>query len=214
MFPRVSAEKKHVALTFDDGPQRTYTAMILDALKEHDAKATFFVLGHRIPDMADIIKRIADEGHSIGCHSYNHLNLVLFKRDKISQQIDMTNALIREITGVETDIIRPPFGNRNDTLISIAKEKNMSIILWNIDPRDWNTKNPDKVSDSILKNIKDGDIILLHDVFKSSAEAAVKVIETLTKRGFELVTVQELIELKSGEMLPGNIYKNGFGTEL
>ena len=212
MLPRASAAK-HVALTFDDGPQRTYTTLILDALKEHDAKATFFVLGHRIPGMADIVRRITDEGHSIGCHSYNHLNLVLFQKDKITQQIDMTNALIREITGVETNIIRPPFGNRNDTVISISKEKNMSVILWNIDPRDWNTKNPDKVSDSILNSVKDGDIILLHDVFKSSAEAAVRVIETLTKRDFELVTVQELIELKSGEMLPGGIYKNGFGTE-
>ena len=212
IFP-AKEEKKYAALTFDDGPQRTYTTMILDALKEHNAHATFFVLGHKIPNTEDIIKRCVDEGHSVGCHTYNHLNLVHYKKDKIEQQLDMTNALIREITGVEINIIRPPYGNRNDTVISLSKEKNMSVILWSIDPRDWSTKNPDKISDAILNSVKDGDIILLHDVFKPSAIAAVKVIEELTRRGFELVTVQELIEIKAGKMIPGGIYKHGFGTD-
>lgn len=202
--------KKYVALTFDDGPQRQNTTRLLDGLKEYGAKATFFILGHRISSMTDIIERMHNEGHSIGCHTYNHKILTGLSKAQIIYQLDETNRLITEITDEDVLLLRPPYGAKNSTVVSVAKEKNMSIITWDVDPRDWKYMDAEAIAEHIIGRAQDGDIILLHDIYPTSVDAALIVVEKLSEEGFVFVTVDELINMHSG-LEAGSVYRNGRG---
>ena len=204
-------ETKYIALTFDDGPESTFTPRLLDILAENNAKATFFVLGHRLERNADVLRRIAAEGHCIGNHSYNHKNLTVISTEAFHEQVDITNRLIKEITGYDAQLLRPPYGDRNQSVVDLLKEKNMSIIIWDIDPKDWQSKDSGAVYEHVVARAHDGDIILLHDIYESSVAAAEKIIVDLTAKGYVFVTVPELIG-RYGEMEPGGVYRNGKGT--
>ena len=155
---------KRVALTFDDGPSSECTPRLLDILKKENVKATFFLVGKNIKENEDIVIRMKNEGHLIGNHTFNHSQLTKLGFDEAVEEINTTNAWITNISGYTPEYIRPPFGSFTDELLS---ETSMSVVMWNVDPLDWKYKNKDIVTDKILKNVKNGDIILMHDIFES-----------------------------------------------
>ncbi|MEE0959773.1 MAG: polysaccharide deacetylase family protein [Lachnospiraceae bacterium] len=177
-------EEKFVAITFDDGPNRSTTEKLLDGLKQRDVKATFFVIGENIEGNEDIIRRMKEEGHEIGNHTYTHCDLSRVSRDCALKEIDKTNELIYKITGEMPQYIRPPFGNTSDRIFYIEE---MTVVLWQVDPMDWNTNNADKVVNLVVKNVKPNDIILLHDIYDSSVSAALRIIDELQDEGYVFV---------------------------
>ena len=182
--------KPRIALTFDDGPHPVYTPKLLDGLKERNVKATFFVVGKNIEGREDIIKRMDEEGHLIGNHTYDHVKITGLPEEEACAQITKTSELVKEITGKNTEFVRPPFGAW-DKKLECGFE--MFPVLWSIDPRDWTTKNVDAVVQKVLSRAEENSIILLHDYYDSSVEAALKIVDALLERGFEFVTVDELV---------------------
>lgn len=190
---QVAYEIKKVALTFDDGPNAIYTEELLDGLKERNVKATFFITGENIKENERVIKRMYAEGHLLGNHTYSHANLNKLSFKEAYQEINDTNAYIYNLTGYKVEYLRPPFGTCSK---EVQKEVNMDIVMWDVDPLDWRDQNSTLVSGRILKSVRSGDIILLHDIFGSSVEAAIKVIDELQSEGYVFVRVDEMNESK------------------
>lgn len=184
------AVRKRVALTFDDGPHPVYTEELLDGLKERGARATFFVIGENIPGREDLIRRMDAEGHLIGNHTYDHVKISDMDVESACQQIEKTSSLIREIVGYDTEYVRPPFGEWNKKLECSFV---MIPVLWDVDPRDWTTGNVSDIVRRVLEDTEDGDIILLHDCYESSVQAALEIVDRLQEQEYEFVTVDELI---------------------
>ena len=180
---------KVVALTFDDGPSR-YTSMLLDGLKERDVKVSFFVLGSKAEKNYEILKRMSDEGHLIGNHTYSHKNLYRLSAEEIFNEIDKTNLIIESITGTSTKYLRPSYGLYNQKIEELT---NMKIILWNLDTLDWKIKNSKQITRRVVSTVKDGSIILMHDVYKTSVKAALDIIDKLQEEGYTFLRVDELM---------------------
>ncbi len=183
-------EEKKIAITFDDGPSPIYTVKLLDGLKERDVKATFFVLGMNAEKYPEIIERMQEEGHLIGNHTYSHIQLRSGNRQKFRDELIKTNEIISGITGKEVQYVRPPYGTWDKEL---EEELNMFPVLWNVDPNDWCTSSTDCVIRNITEKAKENSIILLHDCYQSSVDGALASIDILQERGFEFVTVEELL---------------------
>lgn len=182
--------KPRVALTFDDGPHSVYTQQLLDGLKERGVKATFFLIGKSIAGKEDLVKRMAEEGHLIGNHTYDHVKLTSLSREEACLQLTKTSEAVKAVTGKDTEYVRPPFGEWNGQLeCGIA----MFPVLWSVDPLDWTTENVDRVVEKVVADIEENDIVLLHDIFESSVEAALQIVDILQEEGYEFVTVDELI---------------------
>lgn len=179
-----------VALTFDDGPHPVYTPQLLDGLNERGVHATFFVVGKNILGNEALLKRMETEGHLIGNHTYSHVKLSELNIARACAEVEKTNALICEVTGKEPEFIRPPFGEWKKAMECSFE---MIPVLWDVDPLDWTTKNTALVVERVLKDTKPGDIILLHDYYQSSVDAALEIVDALTERGYKFVTVDELI---------------------
>lgn len=179
-----------VALTFDDGPHPVYTLQLLDGLNERGVHATFFVVGKNILGNEALLKRMETEGHLIGNHTYSHVKLSELDIARACAEVEKTNALICEVTGKEPEFIRPPFGEWKKAMECSFE---MIPVLWDVDPLDWTTKNTALVVERVLKDTKSGDIILLHDYYQSSVDAALEIVDALTERGYKFVTVDELI---------------------
>ena len=182
--------RPRVALTFDDGPHPVYTKRLLDGLQSRGIRATFFVVGENISGSEDLIRRMADEGHVIGNHTYSHIKLSGITDAEACGEVQKTDALVRELTGSGTEFIRPPFGSWKKTL---ECEMEMIPVLWDVDPLDWTTKNTGVIVQRVLEDVEPGDIILLHDFYGSSVDAALEIADQLLAQGYELVTVDELI---------------------
>ena len=185
-----SAEKKKVAITFDDGPNPDYTPDLLKGLKERGVSATFFLLGKEVEKYPELVEQMHAEGHLIGTHSYEHVNLCNLTDEKAIEQVDKTNALIEKITGERPQFIRPPYGCWKKNL---DYKTSMIEVLWDVDPLDWKTGNSDVVVSRVLKNVEEGDIILLHDASASSVKAALSIIDKLQEAGYLFVTVDEIV---------------------
>ncbi len=183
-------ELKMVALTFDDGPHAKYTEKLLDGLKERGIKATFFLIGESIEGKEELVKRMSEEGHLIGNHTYYHTQLTKVSTEKACTEIWKTNTIIYEVTGKMPEYIRPPFGEWNEELACAVE---MLPVLWDIDPLDWKYQNKDRIVKHVINNVKDGDIILLHDVYGTSVEAALEIVDKLKEKGYIFVTVDELM---------------------
>lgn len=186
----VQEEKKRVALTFDDGPSPRYTEKLLDGLKERDVKASFFIIGENVEGNEDILKRMAQEGHIIGNHTFSHVQLSTVSYDVGLKEIEETNNSIFNACGVMPEYIRPPYGSWNDRM---TMDVNMTEVLWNVDPLDWQVSDSSLVTKRVLKCVDDGSIILLHDVYESSVDAALEIVDALQKEGYEFVTIDELL---------------------
>jgi len=201
----IDPNKPMVALTFDDGPSKNYTPIILDILKENNANATFFVLGSEVKKNKETLIRIVSEGNEIGNHSYNHKDLTSISDYELYQQIVGTDEFIEAITGIRPTLMRPPYGYMNDIT---SKRIYKPIILWSIDTRDWENRNTEKICSNIFENVKDGDIVLMHDIYGTTADAVKIVVPELIKRGYQLVTVSELNQYRQEKMVLGHKYSN------
>ena len=194
----------YVALTFDDGPSGRFTQTLLDGLQQRNVKATFFLCGYRVRQFPDIAKRIYEEGHEIGCHGYSHKPMKAMSRRDIVQEITTTQSLLPE--GARVRLLRPPGGCCGDSVTQVAKARQMPILLWSLDPRDWATHNAAAVEESVIRKVKDGDVILLHDMSDSSVKAALEIVDRLMERGFRFATVTELAAHRNIPLRPGKIY--------
>ena len=183
---------KKIALTFDDGPHPRYTEQLLDGLKERNVVATFFVTGENAQNYPNIIRREQEEGHLIGNHTYSHIQLTSGNRETFREELVKTNEILENITGEKVSFVRPPYGSWDK---SFEKELNMFPVLWNIDPLDWCSHNAECIAAKVVENAGDGDIILMHDYYDTSVTAALEVVDVLQKRGFQFVTVEEILFL-------------------
>lgn len=183
-------EPKKIALTFDDGPHPYYTEQLLDELKERGVQATFFVTGEHAEMHPNVIKRMQEEGHLIGNHTYSHIQLTTKNREEFKQELITTNEIIEQITGEEVEYVRPPYGTWDKTLES---ELNMFPVLWTIDPLDWCSDNPACVAEKVIEKADENEIILMHDYYESSVTAALEVVDELLKEGYTFVTVDEIL---------------------
>ena len=185
-------EQPVVALTFDDGPSGTSTPVLLEGLRKRGVRATFFVVGENVEkgENAQILREMSADGHLIGNHTYHHVEITRVSDEKAKEEILLTNEAITEITGNEVSYMRPPFGAWQKKL---EWELDVMPVMWTIDPLDWTTNNEDEIVNKVVTQAKENDIILLHDCYESSVNAALRIIDILQKEGYEFVTVDELI---------------------
>ncbi|WP_282938702.1 polysaccharide deacetylase family protein [Paenibacillus sp. RC67] len=194
----VTTDQKLIALTFDDGPNPVYTPQILDLLKEHQAKATFFVLGKRVQMFPAIAIREVNEGHEIANHTFDHHYLKNVSSEKLIEEIRQTQDIIFDITEQIPHVFRPPGGFYNEALLNMTKEDKLTVVMWSWyqDTKDWKKPGVDKIVHTVLSNVHNGDIILFHDLegdCSQTVEALKRIIPELKKQGFQFVTVTDLI---------------------
>lgn len=183
-------EKPSIAITFDDGPSSRYTGRLLDGLKERSVKASFFLIGENAEENPVLVERIYKEGHLIGNHTYSHVQMTHLSAEAAVREIEKTDQVISAITGEHVAYMRPPFGAWQREL-----EVRMEVlpVLWSVDPLDWTTENVDEIVSKVVTEVEEGDIILLHDCYASSVEAALRIVDILQKEGYEFVTVDRLL---------------------
>ena len=183
-------EKPSIAITFDDGPSSRYTGRLLDGLKERNVKASFFLIGENAEENPELVERIYKEGHLIGNHTYSHIQMTHLSEEAAVREIEKTDQVISAITGEHVAYMRPPFGAWQREL-----EIKMEVlpVLWSVDPLDWTTENVDEIVSKVVTEVEEGDIILLHDCYASSVEAALRIVDILQKEGYEFVTVDRLL---------------------
>lgn len=198
-------EKPMVALTFDDGPYDRVTNRIVKVLAKHDSRATFFVVGNRVERYADTMKNAYNKGNQIATHTFDHGDLSKMKKKQIRRELKRAFRVMKKINGENPTMLRPPYGNVNDKMRQTIR---IPMIYWNVDTEDWASRNKDKIL-SRCKSIKDGDIVLMHDLYPSTAAAVEKLVPKLRKKGFQLVTVEELFYYKGIDAKGGKVYFNG-----
>lgn len=184
-------KKKLVALTFDDGPHQKVTPQILKTLKKYDAKATFFVLGSNAKKYPTILKEVYKAGHEIGNHTYNHADLTKLNKQQVQDEINKSDEAIKAAIGKNSTLFRPPYGASNK---DISSQLTVPNILWTIDTLDWKHHNPELTLQNVNIHVKNGSIILMHDIHQTTADALDSVLASLKKQGYELVTVSELLK--------------------
>ncbi|WP_424766984.1 polysaccharide deacetylase family protein [Paenibacillus sp. sgz302251] len=187
--------EKVVALTFDDGPDALYTTAILDILKEKGVKATFFVVGQQVTKNPEVLKRIVDEGHEIGNHTYNHKNLSKLGKPQIWKEVEEGDAAIKKAAGFTPSLFRAPFGAVSYTLKNVLKAHDRKLIGWTVDTRDWAGTSPADMRKLIRNETKPGGIILLHSFGSKHIQNTVKalpgIIDDLEKMGYSFVTADQ-----------------------
>ena len=193
---------KYIALTFDDGPNYN-TNKVLDILEENNVPATFFVLGNRIKGNENILKRMVSSKMEIGNHTFNHLLLTKYKEDKVKSEINDTSNLIFEVTGKYPTLLRPSYGSCNKMIKSVV---DTPIIIWDIDTLDWKYHNSRRISSRVINKVKDGDIVLMHDIYSATANALEIIIPSLKSKGYTFVTVSDLFYYKNIPLEKGKIY--------
>lgn len=184
---------KYVSFTFDDGPSKKNTVDIVNYLNDNKAHATFFMLGNLMVNNQEIVNYVLQNNSEIGSHTYSHKNLKRISKNDISNEIETTQSIFKSITNQELELLRPPYGSIND---SIKSDYDYSYILWNLDTNDWRYKDTDYIVSYILNNVKDGDIILMHDIHDTTKAAVEKVLPELYVRGYKVVSVSELAQIK------------------
>lgn len=195
-----------VCLTFDDGPSGRFTRRLLEGLEQREVKATFFLCGYRVEQYPELAQRMVEDGCEIGLHGYSHKSMKCMPRFELEQELEKTGRVLPEGIG----LLRPPGGMASDTLCQVAAEEGLPMILWSLDPKDWATHDTGLVERYVLNHVRDGDVILLHDMSDSSVDAALFLTDALTERGFRFLTVSEMAEEKGISLEPGKLYQ-GFG---
>lgn len=196
---RVLNNAKVIALTFDDGPSSQTTPQVLDILKRENIKATFFVVGKTVKNHPQLMKQIVDEGHAIGNHTWNH-QYHQYSPSAAAGELETTATLIHQLTGVKTALFRPPAGILDNGLVSYAQQKKYAVIMWSADTKDWQSRRitVPKLIDNAIQDAQSGGIILLHDGGgdrSKTVQALPKLITELKQRGYQFVTVPELLDM-------------------
>lgn len=207
MFPgtfylRGNGNTTKIALTFDDGPNPTYTPKVLDVLKNHNVPATFFVMGSRAERNPDIIRRIISEGHTLANHTWTHPDLRKLSKEQIISEIQRTEEVLFRITGRRTALVRPPYGGVSRDVIENLRDMNYKIINWDVDSVDWSSQDVDQILINTLPSVRDESILLFHDgggdghSRKGTVDVLPELIFTLRMNGYEFVTVNELLKIQ------------------
>ena len=189
-------EQKLIALTFDDGPRRSTTTELLDGLAQRGVKATFFLIGAQVEANRDVVRRMDREGHQIGIHTYDHVKLTDLSKTDFDAQVEKTRA-----------VLRPPYGMLDDSVKAWA---GCPIILWSIDPEDWSDQNADRVVQEVVSQARDGGIILMHDIFPESVDAALRIVDALHAQGYYFCTIEELFDARGIPLEAGQSYWNAY----
>lgn len=201
--PVPKIRSKAVALSFDDGPSTVNTPKVLALLKQYQAHATFFVVGSRVKEGAEILKQEVAQGCEIGNHTWDHANLAKLSMEKVNMQYDKTADLVKKMVGYDITLLRPPYGAISEKM---RKKLKHPMVLWNTDTLDWKSKNTKAIMKEIKKNVKDGGIILMHDIHPTTVEALKKVLPWLVKNDYDILTVSELAKRKGAVMHNGKAY--------
>ena len=202
----IPSENRYVALTFDDGPRRSTTEKLLDGLLERGASATFFVVGEELAGNEDLVERMKNEGHQIGNHTWSHVRLTGTPNETALEELGRTDEALRDILGDGDYWIRPPYGMVEEELESLLQ---VPLVKWSVDPKDWGSRDTKKVVEAIRENVGHNAIILLHDIYPTSVEAALQMVDTLQAEGYWFVTVEELLLLNGVTPQPGVMYRSG-----
>ena len=203
-LPTLAAEEpKLVALTFDDGPRRSTTSALLDGLSRRGARATFFLVGSNMEGNEDLVLRMEAEGHQVGVHSQSHKMLTGLNAADFYDEVDTLAIRLEHLLGHSKFALRPPYGMVD---AGVRRMADAPIIQWSIDPEDWSDQDTQRQVEHIVSRAQDGDIILLHDIYSSSVDTALQVVDTLMAEGFFFVTVEELFEAKGVELQNGRVY--------
>lgn len=181
-----------IALTFDDGPNADITPKLLDILNKHGVKATFFVMGAYVDENPELAKRIVDEGHLIGNHTYNHFDLATLSDEEVMTQIDWTQESIVDATGVKPDLYRMPFGSGGWRVVDLLNQHGMTSILWNLDTLDWSTQDADSIIETVEMSLQHHTLLLMHDTHEATPEAIDVLIPMLREQGYEFVFPEQL----------------------
>lgn len=197
-------DAKLVAFTFDDGPSK-YTLDIVNILEEYNASATFFEVGYNIKAHPEITKEVSDRGFEVANHTTDHSKLTKLTEAKYLSKINDNNALFKELTGKDMPYLRPPYGSYNDKIKASA---GVPIVTWSLDTRDWESRNKDKVIEMVINNIKEGDIILFHDLYESTRDAVKELMPLLKEQGYQAVSVDELFKSKGITLEAGTSYRH------
>lgn len=195
-----------VAITFDDGPRKSTTTKLLDALALREVPATFFLVGNRIQGQESLVQRMEQEGHQIGIHTYDHVLLRDLSFDEFQAQVERCRDSLEEILPEEEFWLRPPYGILDRQMATWA---NSPIILWSLDPEDWKDDDVSRIVQTVLEEVEDGDIILMHDLYASSVDAAIQVVDALLEQGYCFLTVEELLEYNGITPENGVRYREG-----
>ena len=204
----VSAEEPtaYVALTFDDGPRPDTTAVLLEGLAQRGAKATFFLIGEQIEGNGWLIEWMAADGHQIGNHTFSHVKLEGSDKNTVLQEINKTEVLLEHILGEGEYWLRPPYGLIDEAGKALVKTP---MVYWSVDPEDWKLPGTEQVVQTVLSQVKDGDIILLHDFYPDSVQAALQIVDALQAQGYAFVTVVELLAINGTAPEAGKLYSSG-----
>ena len=202
----IDPSRPMIALTFDDGPSEQ-TERILNVLKEYGGKATFCVQGQNVEKYADVVRRAVAEGHEIASHTWNHRKLTEISASSVRSQLQRTNDIVKEVTGgYQIKVLRPPYGSVNKTVRNICAELDMVIAHWQVDTLDWETRSSSKTYRAIIRGAKNGAIVLCHDLYSSTASAIEQAVPELVEKGYQLVTVSELLSFHQDGAQPGTVY--------
>ena len=196
-------EPKYVALTFDDGPRRDTTSVLLDGLLERGVSATFFVIGRQIPGNEDLLRRMRAEGHQVGNHTYDHTRLLEAEPEEVVEEIHKTEVLLTELLGEGDYWLRPPYGAIDETRSALVETP---MIYWTVDPEDWKLLDAAKVADHVVSHAEPWGILLLHDFYPTSVEAALEIVDRLQGEGYTFVTVEELFRIRGVTPQAGLLY--------
>lgn len=204
----IPEETKYIALTFDDGPRQGTTDRLLDGLRERGASATFFLVGEQAQTNPGLVRRMKAEGHQVGNHTWSHVRLEGAAPSAITEDVGKNEAFLKSLLGEGGYWLRPPYG-----LITPGTEDQISVpmVKWSVDPRDWESRDTAKVVQAVLKDAKPNSIILLHDIYPTSVDAALQIVDTLQAEGYWFVTVEELLRLNGVEPQAGTMYRTGTG---
>ena len=194
----------YVALTFDDGPRADTTPVLLEGLAQRGVHATFFVIGENVEGNELLLQRMEGEGHQIGLHTYHHKSLDQLNATGFYTEVDQLRETLTALLGREDFMLRPPYGMMNAATRARAAAP---IILWSVDPEDWSDRDTARQVSVITEKAKDGDIILLHDIYPASVDAALQVVDALMAKGFHFVTVEQLFAVRGRTPEKGKVYR-------
>ncbi len=200
-------DQKIVALTFDDGPG-PYTERLLDEMKKRNVRATFFVLGTRVDSYPELIRRMANEGHVVGNHSNSHRMLHKMTLAQVHNEMGQCAEKVEKILGHKPEVMRCPGGNCSNTVKQYAKDAGVPILYWSVDTRDWESRNVQSIMNVAFgeNGIKDGSIVLMHDIYSTTVDAAVQMMDRLIQEGYVFVTVPELLHARYDDVEAGKVY--------
>lgn len=199
--------QKLIALTFDDGPRRSTTTALLDGLAQRGVSATFFLIGSQLENNEDVIRRMEQEGHQIGIHTFDHVKLTGLSKSDFDAQVARTRQRLVEILGHNDFLLRPPYGIIDD---GVKQNAGCPIILWSIDPEDWGDQNAAREVEHVVSHAADGAIILMHDIFPASVEAALQIVDRLHQQGYLFVTIDQLFDARHVTLEPGKTYSSAY----